>query len=69
MRNRRTLAVMHLSISLVSLYGLPVLARSTIALGAAGLRPIAGTGDHQHLSFVAEAVEPGRGQQWVQEDI
>lgn len=50
-------------------YGLPVLARPTGALGVAGVRPVAGTGDNQHLSFVTEAVEPGRGQQWVQEDI
>src|SRR5450759_4857200 len=58
-------------------YSPPVSARSAGALPrtdlqgrlAAGLRPVAGAGDNQHLSFVAEAIEPGRGQQRVQENI
>ena len=29
------------------------------ALGVPGLRPVAGPGDHEHLGFVAEAVESG----------
>ena len=37
----------------------PVIVTPADALGVTRLRPIAGAGDHQHLGFVTEAVEPG----------
>ena len=40
-------------------HGLPILVVPAGTLCATRLRSVAGTGDHQHLSFVTETVESG----------